>query len=143
MDTVTRSVSEVYLPDANGNPVKTVVECVFEDSKHRIWIGTYDGLFRYTIETNSFRRFLYQEGDPSSVGDNHVRSVAEDRSGTIWVGTLNGLSKLQPDDQHFITYRTYASGNEGSLSDNAVNCIVADNDGLLWVGTQERRECLP
>lgn len=135
MDTASRSVSEIYLPDANGNPVKTVVECVFEDSKHRIWIGTHDGLFRYSIATNSFRRYLHQEGDPASVGDNHVRAITEDRSGTIWAGTLNGLSKLEPDEQHFITYR-HTPGNEASLSDNAVTCIVADNDGLLWVGTR-------
>ena len=135
MDTASRSVSAVYLPDANGNPVKTVVECVFEDSKHRIWIGTWDGLFRYTIATNSFRRFLYQEADASSLGDNHVRAITEDRSGTIWAGTINGLSKLEADEQHFTTYR-HLPGNEASLSDNAVNCIVADNDGLLWVGTR-------
>lgn len=135
MDTASRSVSKVYLPDANGNPVSTVVECVFEDSQHRVWIGTFDGLFRYTIATNSFRRFLYREGDASSLGDDHVRAIAEDRSGTIWAGTLNGLSQLQPDDQHFITYR-HIPGKESSLSDNAVNCIVADNDGLLWVGTR-------
>lgn len=135
MDTASRSVSEIYLPDANGNPVKTVVECVFEDSKHRIWIGTWDGLFRYTIATNSFRRFLYQPDDPSCIGDNHIRAIAEDRSGNIWAGTFNGLSKLLPDEQHFTTYR-HTPGNEASLSDNAVNCIVADNDGLLWVGTR-------
>jgi hypothetical protein len=35
-----------------------------------------NGLFRYNIETNSFRRFLYQEDDPSSIGDNHIRTIA-------------------------------------------------------------------
>lgn len=134
LDPVSRSISEIYLPDANGNPVKTIVQCVFEDSKRRIWIGTKNGLFRYTIETNSFRRFLSFEGDPSSLGNDHVRSVAEDKSGTIWVGTRDGLSKLQPDEQHFITYR-HIPGNEESLSNSGVTCIVADNDGLLWVGT--------
>lgn len=135
MDTARRSVSEIMLPDANGNPLKTVVECVFEDSKHRIWIGTADGLFRYSVESNSFRRFLHQEGDPASIGDKHVRVIAEDRAGTIWVGTFNGLSKLQPDEQHFLTYR-HTDGQAASLSDNAVTCIVADNAGLLWVGTR-------
>jgi signal transduction histidine kinase/ligand-binding sensor domain-containing protein/DNA-binding response OmpR family regulator len=134
MDPASRAVSEIYLPDANGNPVKTVIQCVFEDSKHRIWIGTDNGLFRYSIETNSFRRYLYKEGDPSSLGNDKVRAIAEDKSGTIWAGTRDGLSKLQPDEQHFITYRNIP-GNEGSLSNNRVICITADNDGLLWVGT--------
>lgn len=135
LDPASRTVSEILLPDGNGHPVKTVVECVFEDSQHRIWIGTYDGLFRYIAETNSFRRFLHQPGDPSSIGDNHVRTITEDKSGTIWAGTINGLSKLQPDEQHFITYR-HIPGNKSSLSDNGVNCIIADNEGLLWVGTR-------
>jgi len=134
MDTASRSISPIDLPDANGSPVRTVVECLFEDSRHRIWIGTENGLFRYTIETNSFRRFLYHEGDPYSLAHDHVRAIGEDRSGSIWVGTTNGLSKLQPDEQHFVTYRNIP-GNEASLSDNRVTCIKADNDGLLWVGT--------
>jgi signal transduction histidine kinase/ligand-binding sensor domain-containing protein/DNA-binding response OmpR family regulator len=134
MDTASKSVSQVDLPDANGNPIKTVVECIIEDSKHRIWIGTENGLFRYTIETNSFRRFLNREGDPSSLAHDHVRAIAEDRSGGIWVGTMNGLCQLQPDGQHFVTYRNIP-GNESSLSNNRVSCIGADNDGLLWVGT--------
>jgi signal transduction histidine kinase/ligand-binding sensor domain-containing protein/DNA-binding response OmpR family regulator len=134
MDTASRSISEVDLPDANGNPVKTVVECIVEDSKHRIWIGTENGLFKYTPATNSFRRYLYQAGDPSSLAHDHVRAIAEDRSGTIWVGTINGLCKLQPDGEHFVTYWNIP-GNIESLSNNQVNCIEADNDGLLWVGT--------
>ncbi|HEY6899544.1 MAG TPA: two-component regulator propeller domain-containing protein [Puia sp.] len=134
MDTASRSLSQIDLPDANGRPVRTIVECLFEDSKHRIWIGTANGLFRYTIETKSFRRFLYREGDPYSLAHDHVRAIAEDRSGSIWVGTANGLSKLQPDDRHFITYRNIP-GDETSLSDNRVTCIKADNDGILWVGT--------
>lgn len=134
MDTASRALSPIKLPDASGNPVKTVIECIFEDSKHRIWIGTGNGLFRYTIATNTFRRFLHQEGDPFSLAYDHVRAIAEDRSGGIWVGTDNGMSKLQPDEQHFSTYRNIP-GDETSLSDNRVTCINADNDGLLWVGT--------
>ncbi len=134
MDTASRSVSQVKLPDANGNPVKTVVECIVEDSQHRIWIGTENGLFEYIIETNSFKRYLCKAGDPSSLAHDHVRSLAEDRSGAIWVGTMNGLCKLQPDGQHFVTYRNIP-GNEASLSNNQVTSIEADNEGLLWVGT--------
>ncbi|WP_276483083.1 hybrid sensor histidine kinase/response regulator transcription factor [Paraflavitalea pollutisoli] len=135
MDIATRSVSEVYLPDADGNAVKTVVETVVEDSQHRIWIGTYDGLFCYTIATNTFKRFVNREGDPASLANNHVRAVAQDGTGTIWVGTRNGLSRLLPGDQAFQTY-WHVPGDEASLSDNAVTCITADNEGLLWVGTR-------
>lgn len=134
MDIGSRAVSEIFLPDANGNPVKTIVQCVFADSKHRVWIGTEHGLFRYSIETNSFRRYVYKEGDAGSLGNDHVRTIAEDRSGNIWAGTRDGLSKLQPDEQHFITYRNIP-GDKESLSNNRVTCITADNEGLLWVGT--------
>lgn len=135
MDIASRTISECYLPDANGNPVKTVVENLFEDSQDRIWIATDDGLFRYTIATNTFRRFLHRADDPASLGDNQVRAVAEDRSGMIWAGTRNGLSRLLPGEQQFQTYR-HMPGNDATLSDNAVTCITADNDGLLWVGTR-------
>jgi signal transduction histidine kinase/ligand-binding sensor domain-containing protein/DNA-binding response OmpR family regulator len=134
MDPASGSVSPIDLPDSEGRPVKTVVECLFEDRKHRIWIGTEHGLFRYNFETSSFKRFLCRPADPSSLAHNHVRTIAEDTAGAIWVGTADGLSKLQPDGQQFVTYRNIP-GNEASLSDNRVTSIGVDNDGLLWVGT--------
>jgi signal transduction histidine kinase/ligand-binding sensor domain-containing protein/DNA-binding response OmpR family regulator len=120
----------------NGASIKTTLQYVFEDSKHRMWIATDNGLLSYTPETKKFRQFVHNDLDKFSISCNKVRAIAEDRSGKIWVGTTEGLCMLQPNGDNFITYR-HIPGDETSLSNNLINCITTDEDGLLWIGTSE------
>ena len=72
-----------------------IVNNIFEDSKGNLWIGTDGGgLNLYERTTNSFRHFLHNDNDASSIRDNSVRSICEDAKGTIWVGTYRGLDKI-------------------------------------------------
>jgi len=64
------------------------VNCLFEDSKGHLWIGTDKGACRYDGRT--FQYFSNDNGLPS----NFVSCFAEDPSGNIWLGTLNsGICK--------------------------------------------------
>lgn len=123
-------------PGKNGVPVKTTLFSVFEDSKHRIWVATDNGLFLYTRETNTFRQFVHDDLDAFSLSHNKVRAIAEDKSGNIWVATIDGLCMLKPGHDRFIIYR-HIPGDKTSLSNNYINCITTDEEGLLWLGTND------
>jgi ligand-binding sensor domain-containing protein/signal transduction histidine kinase/DNA-binding response OmpR family regulator len=111
---------------------KTTLFCVFEDSKHRMWVGTDQGLFLYSRESKSFRQFTHSDTDANSLGSDKVITITEDRNGHIWVGTVNGLARVQTDNAGISIYR-YA----GQFSDHEINCIVADPEGYLWIGTSQ------
>lgn len=106
---------------------------LFEDSKHFMWIGSNQGVFRYDPQTKSLLQFQHNSLDPSSLADNNVTTIKEDKNGNIWVGTLNGLSMLIRGANHFINYTQQGTPGK-ALSNNAINSIDFDGDSL-WIGT--------
>jgi signal transduction histidine kinase len=73
------------LTTAGGLP-SDYVNCVFEDSKSHLWIGTDKGACRY--DGRQFQYFNNDNGLPT----NFVSCFAEDPAGNIWIGTVNSGS---------------------------------------------------
>ena len=90
----------------NNGLSQSVVNCLFQDSKGYIWIGTQNGLNRFNGET--FDVFSYNPADSGSISNNWVYAIAEDTHGNLWVGTKDGLNIYLPDQNKFqrIAYRT-------------------------------------
>src|ERR1700730_1837849 len=57
--------------------------CILQDSRGFIWIGTADGLNRY--DGSKFKIFRNDNKDPESIGNNYVPDLTEDKDGNIWV----------------------------------------------------------
>ena len=109
------------------------VNCILQDNKGFLWIGTQDGLNRY--DGNSFTIYTYDPDDPGSLPDGNILALHEDRRGNIWIGTLaGGLSRLDKDTHRITSYR-YGQGNPQSLANDRVMAIAEDRLGNLWVGT--------
>lgn len=72
------------LPPVNG---LTSGRVLFEDSRHRIWVGTNDNGV-VVIDGEKMRHYTFREGLPSS----SIRTFAEDLEGNIFIGTTSGLA---------------------------------------------------
>ncbi len=85
---------------------QSVVNCVFQDSKGFIWIGTQNGLNRFNGE--AFDVYIFNPLDSNSISNNWIYCIAEDSSGNLWIGTKGGLNKYLVKENHFqrITYQT-------------------------------------
>ena len=69
----------------------TMVNCIFQDSRGFLWIGTKDGLNRY--DGFSFVKYTSNSFDTGSISNNYVNAVCEDPSHTgLWIGTNSGLN---------------------------------------------------
>jgi signal transduction histidine kinase/ligand-binding sensor domain-containing protein/AraC-like DNA-binding protein/ActR/RegA family two-component response regulator len=68
------------------------VNCVYQDSKFRIWIGTEgSGMSLFNPKTEQFEQaFSRQNGLPSDI----VYSILDDSEGNIWATTSGGLIKI-------------------------------------------------
>ena len=140
----------------------TGVTSMYEDSHHRVWLGTVsEGLYYW--EAGRMLRLP----DPA-LRQTSIFSLAEDGSGQIWVGTPQGLrcynAKFQPVripafytevktmlvDSHGVLWigttgeglRRYHFGKftglrrtDGLSSDN-ITALYEDHEGNLWVGTR-------
>jgi ligand-binding sensor domain-containing protein/signal transduction histidine kinase len=90
----------------NNGLSQSVVNCIFQDSRDYIWIGTQNGLCRFNGE--SFNVFTYNPADSGSISNNWIYAIAEDRDHNLWIGTKGGLNKYLVTQNKFerISYRT-------------------------------------
>jgi signal transduction histidine kinase/ligand-binding sensor domain-containing protein len=108
---------------ANGLP-NISVECLYEDRSGTIWIGTRNGVCRFT------NGVLVR--DSALFSTTPVHDFVEDKNGNLWIGADNGLllwtkSSAQP--------RIYRLSTEDGLSDNSIRSLIEDREGNIWIGT--------
>ena len=84
------------------------VTTIFEDSKGRIWVGTYSGgLNLFNKEKGTFQHFKHQSGDPSSLSSNQVYCIAEGQDHTLWIATISGLNRYIEESGDFESYNNH------------------------------------
>jgi ligand-binding sensor domain-containing protein len=106
--------------------------CIFQDSKGIMWIGTDDGLNKYDGYT--FTVFKPLPGDPFSISNSRILCIAEDSTGNLWIGTNGGgLNKYDRKKDRFYTINVNVKNTEESV--NVVNCIMPYDSKYLWAGT--------
>lgn len=117
-------VQVIPLPTSASHP-HAFVRALHEDSRKRIWIGTYEaGLFYYEPEKKSFTRISGNETQPSD-----IRCFYEDTDGKLWIGCRNGIYSYLNDKLTFEEELT------SQLDDRIVHGIYRDSQGKLWIGT--------
>ncbi len=119
------------------------VYCIFEDSGHNIWLGTFDeGIFKLD-EKDSFNpdpqkvkllHYSHQESDTNSLISNRVWCIYEDAENNIWLGTFNGLDRWNKTTGTFSHYAIKADQNSNP-TEIAINTILEDSSENLWLGT--------
>jgi len=139
------------------------IECLFEDSRGRLWIGTHDR-GAVCFDGERFEVFTTEDG----LAADCVFSIVEDGEGMLWFGTPNGLTRYDEgefrvvgelagrlwgnlclDDRGRLWVGTYGHGlycydatrfqtfgKVQGVSDDRINCLAEDGEGILWIGTQ-------
>ena len=105
---------------------------IFEDIEGFIWMGNNFGLNKYDPVTESFKRFVNDPNDSSSLNSNFVRAILQDHSGNIWVGTIGkgGLQRYNQEEENFTAFQ-----NGSDYYKNSILSLHEDQSGILWVGT--------
>jgi len=71
---------------------------VKEDSKHRLWVGTWDaGLNLYNAARDCFVNFYPRSGDSSWLQTRTMFSMVEDSAGVLWFGSAGGGGIVRVD----------------------------------------------
>lgn len=113
-----------------------VIRALRMDHHGNLWMGTKGGgLFLYNLRDGSFRNFLHEPTDPSSIAHNDILSILAAKDGKLWIGTENGgISVYDRRKGQFMNYK-HQPNEPAALSNNSVYTIYQDNAENIWVGT--------
>ena len=110
---------------------------LMQDSKHNLWIGTYDNGLDVLSE-NSKSRFHFPAGHkPGQVSNTSIFALKEDKQGDVWVGIDNGGVNVIHDRTIIRRYQYDRKDTVHSLSNNDVRTLYQDKAGNMWVGTYD------
>lgn len=134
-----------YIPEKEGferyyinedDPGSTNNLALHASSDGTLWIGNYSGgLFKLDTKTGLFKVYDHIEGNPSTISDNQVWSIAEDEEGFLWIGTgKGGICRFDPVEEKFSCFQSLPGDSTG-LKSNTVWVLYFDHRGDLWVGT--------
>ena len=111
---------------------KNGVNCILQDQEGFLWVGTYEGLYRFDGHTAT----VFQH-DPNnaeqSLPSNLILALHEDATGRLWVGTPVGLLLVDKRTGNAFTYRPDSTT---TLDWVIVRSILEDPQGILWLGTE-------
>ncbi len=116
---------EVLSLTTNEGLPNDVTTSIYSDREANIWIGTVDGLVKWS--NGSLKAYTWLNG----LSDNHINVIDEDANGNLWVGTNRGGIDRLAGDKWSIFNKT------NGLTDNQVLSIIEDREGSLWVSTAD------
>jgi signal transduction histidine kinase/ligand-binding sensor domain-containing protein/DNA-binding response OmpR family regulator len=109
------------------------INCIIQDSRGFMWIGTRNGLNRY--DGYKFIIYRYDPKNENTVSNNLITDIVEDHDGNIWIATSSGLNRYQRNTGTFTRY-LHDNNNPNSISSNIIDRLTFDSDGALWIATQ-------
>lgn len=100
------------------------VNCFCEDSRHRLWIGTWDGLNMY--DGRKFQIYRHRRNSSGSIGNNIIRQIIEQDSLTMWIVTNDCVSRR---DERTGLFSNFYPGRDNNAMSGHVSYILGKTSG--------------
>ncbi|MEO5562306.1 MAG: two-component regulator propeller domain-containing protein [Chitinophagaceae bacterium] len=114
------------------NSTLKAVTTMETDKKGNIWIGTNNGLYKYSIAANSIVKHFDEEDGHLIV--NKVAGLCFDQKENLWIGTEGGgISILNPTKETF--NHLLPGEDKNNLSSESVFALQRDREDRMWIGT--------
>lgn len=116
----------------NGLKAEVYV-CAAQSRSGDLWFGTFrGGLVRF--RNGHFDTFRHRDGDPSSLANDNIWTLAEDQEGFLWIGTLgSGLQCMDQRTEEFVARYTKKDG----LCNDYISSLFVTHDRKILIGTTQ------
>ena len=132
--------AETSIPDMKFRRLDTrdglsnsTINCIYQDSKGFVWIGTSYGLNRY--DGYRFRTYYSDPNDTTTLRSNYVDQIFEDAAGRLWLRQGMNYSLFDP-----VTERTVRNPSKQLAEYGVVGGIdrfYIDSKKNMWVKTYD------
>ncbi|MCU7550188.1 response regulator [Chitinophagaceae bacterium LB-8] len=106
--------------------------CMESDDQDNLWIGTANGVYKYSIASNSLVK-LYNEESKKLTSD-MIASLYYDQQHKLWIGTEGGGVNILNTKTEEINYLLLGA-NKNESSRESVFTIYEDRESRKWMGT--------
>lgn len=119
------------------------VHCLYEDSKHRMFVGTKEGLYLYNRSKDNFDHILLDKANYKSNDLTSIYSIKEDAEGKLWIGTFREgiyvLNKSLLPVAHYYGKRLPSNRVTALAKDQIGNMWIGMAKGLVWINTRNHK----
>ncbi|MCX7987374.1 MAG: ATP-binding protein [Bacteroidales bacterium] len=132
-----KAIYYTSIPEDKKTISSNVVWSIYRDSKHNLWIGTWNGGLNLFNESNkTFERIKFFPTDSIGTAGNSVTRIIESNDGKLWIATMGrGLFCYDYKSKKFTHYRFLIDQN--SLSCNWIFDLAEDKHGRIWIASTE------
>jgi signal transduction histidine kinase/ligand-binding sensor domain-containing protein len=105
-----------------------------------MWIGTYDGLFKYNPKTKIAKHYQNNPDDATTISSNSINNITLGKNGILWFSTDDkGMCSLNTATDA-ITQYPFKDNSKYKKTDNVLDDersfdIFVDDDNMVWIGT--------
>jgi ligand-binding sensor domain-containing protein len=119
--------------DTRDGLSNSTINCIYQDSKGYIWIGTSYGLNRY--DGYRFRTFYSDPNDTTTLRSNYVDQIFEDASGRLWLRQGMNYSLFDPKTER--TERNPSRQLAAYGVHGGIDRFYIDSQRNIWVKTYD------
>jgi signal transduction histidine kinase/ligand-binding sensor domain-containing protein/DNA-binding response OmpR family regulator len=114
--------------DPAGSILSNWTQAVLAENNGNLWIGSVEGLSRYSPEGNSVRNWRFEGLSRSHM---NIRCIYRDQDGILWLGTDYGIIAFEPSSSSW-----YRITMDDGLSNSMIAAVIGDKNGDLWISTK-------
>ena len=109
-------------PNLNAN-----VREIIEDSNGSVWLGTLDGLVKYSPDNGSVEFLNYESPNSKTESGLGRVYVVHQHKDTVWIGSSKGLFYIPP---HSLVIKRYP----GKLGSSYITSAISYSPSEIWFG---------
>jgi len=127
--------TKFYIGEKSNSISNNSVNCIFEDKKNNIWIGTKFGLNTYNKKSKKFSQYFYSEKNMPK--QNIINSINQLNDSMLIIGSEAGLLSFNLKTKLFSTYEKHPFFIENKLL-TSITKILKDTYSNLWIATKNK-----
>ncbi len=122
-----KTITYLHNPKDSLSISSDAMLCITEDSKHRLWFGSREGINLMELQ-GKFQHFTTADGLPN----NEILSITEDKKGRLWLATSQGLSCFDVEKK---TFKNYFESDGLVSKQFKINSATQNKNGEILLGT--------